>query len=179
MKNFEKILIFVSVIVIGWLLLEKCNDTPQPQPKDNSALFNSLKVYETELVVLKRVNDSLITDFINNKIIKDSIIYDVRKSHILIYDTLRNDNVKYYSEFQVDTIVDVYENLLLDADTLISNQDSIIVNLTVQNTTKDTIINNFKHNEKALKKEIKKQKRKTFFGSAISFAVGLVTGKVL
>lgn len=177
MKNFEKILIFVSVIVIGWLLLEKCNDTPQPQLIDNSALLESLKPLEAELSVLRAKNDSLVVSYQNNKNVKDSIVYDVRKRFITIYDTLRNDSTKYYSESQVDTIIDVYEGLLADCDTLIAVKDSINLNLTIQNEKKDTAIINYKSNEIVLKKDIKQEKKKKWNWGLGGLILGYLLGK--
>lgn len=176
MKKINTILIF---LITGLLILYhfKCNNTTT-EIKDNSAYFETIKIYESELADLREKNDSLEISYQNNKNVKDSIVYDIRKRYITIYDTLTNDTIECLPKNYVDTIVLTYENLLNDADTLIKVKSLTIDNLTIQNTIKDTIIDKFQHNELVYKQEIKKQKRKKWLFGGVGVGIGYVLGKI-
>jgi len=158
--------------------LNTCSDKPKIVLKDNTQLFDSLNTYKAKLVDLKALNDSLVKDYNNNKIIKDSIVYHVQTKYLPVFDTITNDTIECLPKQQVDTIINTYENLLSNCDTVIAVKDSVINNLEVQNSIKDTVIFNYQSNEKVLKKEVKRQKRKKWLFGGVGVAVGYFLGKI-
>lgn len=176
MKKINTILIFVF---IGLLILYhfKC-DNETPQIKDNTELLDKLIPLEAELAVLKAKNDSLELSYQNKKNVKDSVVIRYKNEYIPYYDTITNDTALCLPKKYVDTLVLSYQNIINEADTLIKVKSLTIDNLTVQNTIKDTIINNYQDNELIYKEEIKKQKKKKwlFFGGGVG--IGYIFGKL-
>lgn len=179
MKNYLKIFLFASVIVIGWLLLDKCSDNSTTKElKDNTILLEKLKPLKAELAVLRAKNDSLELSYQNKKNVKDSLVIRTKTKYITVYDTLTKDTYPCLPKVYVDTIVLTYENLLNDADTIIKVKSLTIENLTTQNTIKDTIINNYQNNELIYKQEIKKQKNKKWLFGGVGAGIGYFLGKI-
>jgi len=106
MKNNTYILLFVSLIVIGWLLQSKCDKTNNELPIiDNSDLNDSLKVLKSEIDVLSVLNDSLSNSYVNSKNIKDSVVYRTKTKYITIFDTITNDTINCLPKIYVDTLI--------------------------------------------------------------------------
>ena len=179
MKRTLPISAIVLILICIYLLLKNgCNEKPIPNHKDNTALLDSLKIYKAELAVLKNLNDSLVVTYQNNKITKDSLVIHTQTKYITVYDTLTNDSIKCLPEIYVDSLVLTYENLLLDADTLIKVKSRTIDNLMVQNEIQDTVITNYQHNEGIYQQEIKKQKKKKWTFGIVGSGIGYVIGKL-
>lgn len=172
--NYILILAIIVLLLFNW---NSCNKQPI-KLKNNTHLFDSLKTYKDELVVLKALNDSLVVEYQNNKIVKDSLVINVKTKYIPVYDTLTNEIVDCLPKPHVDTLINTYEDLLVDCDSLISTKDDIISNLDVQSTIKDTIIVKYQSNEVVYRKEIKKQKRKKWKFGVVGTAIGYVLGKI-
>ena len=172
--NYILILIIIVLMLLNW---NGCNKQPI-KLKDNTSLFDSLETYKDELIVLKALNDSLVVEYQNKKIVKDSLVINVKTKYITVYDTLTNEIVDCLPKPYVDTLINTYEALLVDCDSINSTKIDIIDNLENQNTIKDTIIVNYQSNEVVYKKEIKKQKRNKWKFGISGGVIGYVLGKI-
>ena len=178
MKNNTYILLFVSLIVIGWLLQSKCDKSNNYLPIiDNSDLKDSLNNLKSEIAVLSVLNDSLTNSYVNSKNIKDSVVYRTKTKYITVFDTITNDTINCLPKIYVDTLVFTYENVIKECDSLIVVKDSIIVKQQDVISVQDTMILNHEKNEQTLIKQVRKEKRKSWFKSAVSFVGGLLIGK--
>jgi hypothetical protein len=163
MKNY--FIIGLSIVIAILLIFKGCGN----EPIDNSHLFNKLDTYKTELNDLKALNDSLVISYQKKKKVKDSIVINVKTKYITVYDTVTNDTADCLPKPYVDTLINIYEDLLTNCDSLNSTKNNMIDNLEAQNNIKDTIIIN-------KDKEIKKQKRKKFGAFLKGLGLGLVGG---
>jgi len=180
MKNNTYILLFVSLIVIGWLLQSKCDKSNNYLPIiDNSDLKDSLNNLKSEIAVLSVLNDSLTNSYVNSKNIKDSVVYRTKTKYITVFDTITNDTINCLPKIYVDTLIFTYENVIKECDSLIVVKDSIIVKQQDVINDQDTMILNHEKNEQTLIKQVRKEKRKGWFKSAVSFVGGFILGKAI
>ena len=180
MKNNLLIILFVSLIVIGWLLQDKCDKTNNDLPIiDNSELKQKVESLKSEISILNASNDSLTKTYADSKNLKDSVLFRTKTRYITIFDTITNDTIDCLPKIYVDTLILSFENVIAEADRKISVQDSLIDKQSETISIQDTIISNDKHNIENLKKEVKKEKRKGNGKAAKGGVVGLVMGFIL
>lgn len=176
MKKNLYIVIFISFIVIGWLLQDKCSKPNDLPIIDNSELKDSVKKLKSELAILSVFNDSLTNHYADVKNIKDSVVYRTKTKYITIFDTITNDTIDCLPKPHVDTIINTYENVIKAADSMLVVKDTIIKKQEHVISVQDTIISNHEKNEATLIKQLNKEKRKgwarTFIGSVGGFLVG-------
>ena len=180
MKNNYLILLFIALIVVGWLLQSKCNKTNNDlRIIDNSLIKDRLNNLKSEIAVLSVLNDSLTNSYVNSKNIKDSVVYRTKTKYITVFDTITNDTINCLPKIYVDTLVFTYENVIKECDSLIVVKDSIIVKQQDVISVQDTMILNHEKNEQTLIKQVRKEKRKGWFKSAVSFVGGFILGKAI
>jgi len=180
MKNNTYILLFVSLIVIGWLLQSKCDKSNNYLPIiDNSDLKDSLNNLKSEIAVLSVLNDSLTNSYVNSKNIKDSVVYRTKTKYITVFDTITNDTINCLPKIYVDTLIFTYENVIKEADSLLVVKDNIITKQKDVINKQDTMILNHEKNEQTLIKQVRKEKQKGWFKSAVGFVGGVILGKAI
>jgi len=180
MKNNTYILLFVSLIVIGWLLQSKCDKSNNYLPIiDNSDLKDSLNNLKSEIAVLSVLNDSLTNSYVNSKNIKDSVVYRTKTKYITVFDTITNDTINCLPKIYVDTLIFTYENVIKECDSLIVVKDSIIVKQDEIISVQDTIISNDKQTIGVLKKDVKKERKKGNSKGVKGGLIGTIFGFIL
>ena len=180
MKNNLLIILLVALIVIGWLLQDKCDKTNNDLPIiDNSLLKEKVEKLKLEISYLSVLNDSLTKSYADSKDIKDSIVYLTKTRYITIFDTITNDTIECLPKEFVDTLILTYENVIKECDKKLIVQDSIIFKKSEAINKQDTMILNHEINEQTLLKQVRKEKQKGWFKSAVSFVGGVLIGKAI
>ena len=178
MKTKNTILyILIITLVVVILFQSQCNN-PEPIFKDNKELLDRIDVLvpQYDSLALLAGNLSVQLEIEKNK--KDSIVYKLKPHYITVHDTVLGKDIDCLPKPHVDNLISTYEDLLEKQDTLISVKDKQIVNLETQNTTKDTIIDNFKENEIFYEETIKKEKGKKWTWGGAGAILGYVLGKI-
>ena len=177
-KNIGILILSLSVIVI---CLIKCDKTDNDLSLiDNSKLKHKVENLKSKISILSVSNDSLTKKYTDGKKIKDSVLFQTKTRYISIYDTILNDTIECLPKIHVDTIISTFENIIEKADSLIAVKDTIISNQKDVIIIQDTIIINNEINEKKLKKQVKKEKRKgnwkfvkgIIFGGSLGYIAG-------
>ncbi|HRN42816.1 MAG TPA: hypothetical protein PK649_12195 [Vicingus sp.] len=176
MKDIRYLIAAIAVLILIVLLLPKsCNE---PQLIDNSIQLQQIDSLVSANDSIKALNDSLQLNYSERKNIKDSLVIRIKTRYIPIYDTLTNEVIECLPKINVDSLIYTYENIILDADTIIKVQSIQINNLEQQNNIKDTLIQNYQTNEKVLIKSVKKERRNKWLFGASGFGLGFLTGKL-
>ncbi len=176
MKNIYALIVAISLLVLVAIFLpNKCNES---KIIDNSSQLQQIDSLVSANDSIKALNDSLQLNYSEGKNIKDSLVYRIKTRYVPIYDTLTNEVVECLPKIHVDSLIYAYENIILDADTIIKVQSIQIDNLEQQNNIKDTIILNYQTNEKVLIKSVKKERRNKWLFGAAGFGLGFLTGKL-
>jgi hypothetical protein len=155
MKHLTYILI--SILIAGTIIFsfKSCEQTPIENT--NFAKLDSLVAANDSI---KKLSDSLQINYSEAKVVKDSLVIKYTSRYVTYYDTTTRQVYNCLPRVHVDSLVMTYENLILDADTIIKVQSIQINNLEQQNTTKDTII---VQQQSEIKRQ-KKGKLKAFLG---------------
>ena len=179
MKN-NLLLILFFAFVIGWLLQDKCDKSNNDLPIiDNSLLKENVQKLKLEISYLSVLNDSLTKSYADSKDIKDSVVYSIKTKYITIFDTITNDTIDCLPKIYVDTMILSFENVIKECDKKLIVQDSIIFKQSEVINKQDTMILNHEINEKTLLNQVRKEKQKGWFKSAVSFVGGVLIGKVI
>jgi len=181
MKQVGKIV--VLVMLVGFLIamalpfLKGCNK-PIIEPADNTLLFERIDSLKPQYDSLKTYTDSLEIAYKNKVNVKDSLVLRFKTKYIPYYDTITGEVGECLPKPYVDSLSTTYEGLILDADTIIKTQKKQINNLEVQNSSKDTIIDNLQNTEIVLNKKLRREQGKKWLWGGAGTVVGYVLGKV-
>ena len=174
MKNY--LIIALSILVAILLFSNTCNK-PKPVLIDNSKYINKIDSLESEYKGLKYKSAKFELEYEKAKAKKESVVYLTKHHYIMTYDTITNDSVECLPKPYVESLTKSFEYVLEQSDSLIVAKNNQIKNLELQNTTKDTIINNYQTNEKTLTKALRKEKRKKWLWGAGGLGLGYLFGK--
>jgi hypothetical protein len=155
MKHLTYILI--AILITGTIIFSFKSCETTPIDNTNFAKLDSLVAANDSI---KALSDSLQINYSEAKIVKDSLVIKYTSRYVTYYDTTTRQVYNCLPMVHVDSLVMTYEDLILDADTIIKVQSSQIGNLEQQNAVKDTIITQ-------QQSEIKRQKKgkiKAFIG---------------
>jgi len=177
MKNNPTYIIIIIILLVISLTLkfDRCNE---PELVNNIYELQQIDSLKTANDSIKALSDSLQVNYSEAKIVKDSLVVRYTSRYVTYYDTTTQKVYNCLPMVYVDSLVATYENLILDADTIIKVQSIQITNLEQQNNIKDTLINNYQTNEKVLIKSVKKERRNKWLFGAGGFGLGFLTGKL-
>lgn len=176
MKNIYTLIAAISLLILVAIFLPKSCE--KIELVNNSYELRQIDSLQTANDSIKALSDSLQSNYSEGKNIKDSLVYRIKTRYISVYDTISNEVVECLPKMYVDSLIYTYESLILDADTIIKVQSLQIVNLEQQNNIKDTLIQNYKTNEKVLIKSVKKERRNKWLFGGFGFGLGFLTGKL-
>lgn len=176
MRNIYILIAAISLLVLVAIFLPKsCEKVELVNNTYELQQIDSLKVANDSI---KALSDSLLNNYSEAKIVKDSLVYRIKTRYISVYDTISNEVVECLPKIHVDSLIYTYENLILDADTIIKVQSIQINNLEQQDDLKDTIILSHKQQVNELQKSVKKEKRNKFLFGIGGFISGVIVGKL-
>ena len=177
MKNVYTLVAAISLLVLVAIFLPKSCE--KVELFDNSEQLNRIDILKTANDSIKALSDSLLNNYSEEKVVKDSIVFRIKTRYISVFDTISNEVVECLPKVHVDSLISTYESLILDADTIIGIQQIHITNLIEQNNIKDTLINNYQLNEKVLMKSVKKERRNKWLFGGVGAGIGYLIGKIM
>ena len=176
MKNIYTLITAISLLILVAIFLPKSCEKIE-------LVNNSYELRQIDSLVaandsIKALSDSLLNNYSEATILKDSLVIRIKTRYISVYDTISNEVVECLPKVHVDSLIMTYEGLILDADTIINVQSIQISNLEQQNNIKDTLILNYQLNEKVLMKSVKKERRNKWLFGAGGLIGGFLIGKL-
>jgi len=190
MIKLKKIIpsLLILIIAIFILFLNRCEKLEIKEIKkiSNKNLLNKIEVLKPKLDSIKNYSFILEKKYNNLKIKKDSVLIKFKNKYITIKDTINSIDVNYLSENNVDTIINVYEDIIINSDSIIKTKNKAIENLESQCFIKDTIIDNQNKNNNILEnnltvinKKLKKEKKQKWNFGLFGLMLGYIIGKTL
>ena len=177
MKNIYTLIAAISLLILVAIFLPKSCE--KIELVNNSYELRQIDSLKTANDSIKALSDSLLNNYSEATILKDSLVIRIKTRYISVYDTISNEVVECLPKIHVDSLINTYESLILDADTIIKVQSIQISNLEQQNNIKDTLINNYQLNEKILMKSVKKERRNKWLFGGVGVGVGYLIGKIM